>query len=204
MVPRAHARRRRRDRVQRHRHGPGPEGRSHRAACTRPSSRPRPTDWASDCRLCRSIIESHRGRIRAQNLYNGDTAVGLPFRLHAARRNPAHESDQRLATAIDISRAPHEPDPEKRHRLCRRRRRGGARLAAMAARRQGLPRQVLRLRRVVPVALRPARGRLPDRRHPHGRHERPGAAGPPDRAPARRCRSSSSPATATCRWRSRR
>src|SRR6201991_527868 len=29
--------------------------------------------------LCRSIIESHRGRIRAQNLYNGNTVVGCSF-----------------------------------------------------------------------------------------------------------------------------
>ena len=29
--------------------------------------------------LCRSIIESHRGRIKAQNLYNGDLAVGCRF-----------------------------------------------------------------------------------------------------------------------------
>ena len=29
--------------------------------------------------LCRSIIESHRGRIGAQNLYNGDLAVGCRF-----------------------------------------------------------------------------------------------------------------------------
>jgi hypothetical protein len=29
--------------------------------------------------LCRSIIESHRGRIRAQNLYNGDAIVGCRF-----------------------------------------------------------------------------------------------------------------------------
>ena len=29
--------------------------------------------------LCRSIIESHRGRIKAQNLYNGDSAVGCRF-----------------------------------------------------------------------------------------------------------------------------
>jgi signal transduction histidine kinase len=29
--------------------------------------------------LCRTIIESHRGRIKAQNLYNGDTAVGCRF-----------------------------------------------------------------------------------------------------------------------------
>ena len=29
--------------------------------------------------LCRSIIESHRGRIKAQNLYNGDTPTGCRF-----------------------------------------------------------------------------------------------------------------------------
>jgi PAS domain S-box-containing protein len=29
--------------------------------------------------LCRSIIESHRGRIRAQNLYNGNTVAGCVF-----------------------------------------------------------------------------------------------------------------------------
>jgi len=29
--------------------------------------------------LCRSIIESHRGRIRAENLYNGESVVGCRF-----------------------------------------------------------------------------------------------------------------------------
>ena len=29
--------------------------------------------------LCRSIIESHRGRIRAQNLYNGPLVIGCRF-----------------------------------------------------------------------------------------------------------------------------
>ena len=29
--------------------------------------------------LCRSIVESHRGRMRAQNLYNGNTVVGCRF-----------------------------------------------------------------------------------------------------------------------------
>jgi len=29
--------------------------------------------------LCRSIVESHRGRMRAQNLYNGPQAVGCRF-----------------------------------------------------------------------------------------------------------------------------
>ena len=42
--------------------------------------------------LCRSIIESHRGRIRAQNLYNGTTVVGCMFLVHVARRNLAHGS----------------------------------------------------------------------------------------------------------------
>jgi hypothetical protein len=29
--------------------------------------------------LCRSIVESHRGRMRAQNLYNGPQVVGCRF-----------------------------------------------------------------------------------------------------------------------------
>jgi C4-dicarboxylate-specific signal transduction histidine kinase len=29
--------------------------------------------------LCRSIVESHRGRMKAQNLYNGNTVVGCRF-----------------------------------------------------------------------------------------------------------------------------
>lgn len=29
--------------------------------------------------LCRTIVESHRGRMKAQNLYNGDTAIGCRF-----------------------------------------------------------------------------------------------------------------------------
>ena len=29
--------------------------------------------------LCRSIVESHRGRIRAQNLYNASAVVGCRF-----------------------------------------------------------------------------------------------------------------------------
>jgi signal transduction histidine kinase len=29
--------------------------------------------------LCRSIVESHRGRLKAHNLYNGDTIVGCRF-----------------------------------------------------------------------------------------------------------------------------
>jgi C4-dicarboxylate-specific signal transduction histidine kinase len=52
--------------------------------------------------LCRSIIESHRGRIRAQNLYNGHTVVGCCFsftlpvetthRVDAAHPNTAFEA----------------------------------------------------------------------------------------------------------------
>ncbi|MEN9416905.1 MAG: hypothetical protein RI988_525, partial [Pseudomonadota bacterium] len=29
--------------------------------------------------LCRSIVESHQGRMRAQNLYNGSSVVGCTF-----------------------------------------------------------------------------------------------------------------------------
>ena len=193
-----HARRRRRDRVQRHRPGPGLKdeviARLYEAFFSTKAE-----GLGIGLSLCRSIIESHRGRIRAQNLYNGTAVVGCRFTFTLPVRTPP-----RSIRGLRLRPQPpslHELDSEERHRLRRRRRRGGARFAAMAARRQGLPRQVLRLVRVVPVALRSARGRLPDRRHPHGRHERARAAGPPDASARARCRSSSSPATATCRWR---
>ena len=44
--------------------------------------------------LCRSIIESHRGRIKAQNLYNGETVVGCRFSF---------------TLPVDISRSEAEP-----------------------------------------------------------------------------------------------
>src|SRR5256885_1771716 len=46
---------------------------------------------------------------------------------------------------------------------------------------QGLSCALLRLGRDLPLALRPTRDRLPHCRHPHGRHDGPGTAGPPDR-----------------------
>ena len=47
--------------------------------------------------LCRSIIESHQGRIKAVNLYNGDTPIGCRFSFTL----PVEPS--RLATAAAVS-----------------------------------------------------------------------------------------------------
>jgi hypothetical protein len=41
--------------------------------------------------LCRSIIESHRGRIRAENLYNGKVAVGCRFSFTLPIESPRIE-----------------------------------------------------------------------------------------------------------------
>ena len=46
--------------------------------------------------LCRSIIESHRGRIRAQNLYNGASVVGCRFVFTLPVEIP--RTDARLST----------------------------------------------------------------------------------------------------------
>jgi len=49
--------------------------------------------------LCRSIIESHRGRIKAQNLYNGDTCVGCRFSFTLPVDIPHPEHHQPSAPA---------------------------------------------------------------------------------------------------------
>ena len=41
--------------------------------------------------LCRSIVESHRGRMRAQNLYNGNVAVGCRFSFTLPVESPRPE-----------------------------------------------------------------------------------------------------------------
>jgi len=40
--------------------------------------------------LCRSIIESHQGRIKAVNLYNGDTPIGCRFSFTLPVATPVH------------------------------------------------------------------------------------------------------------------
>jgi C4-dicarboxylate-specific signal transduction histidine kinase len=52
--------------------------------------------------LCRSIVESHRGRIRAQNLYNGSSVVGccFTFTLPVERsRSDAHPTPNPAVTS---------------------------------------------------------------------------------------------------------
>lgn len=49
--------------------------------------------------LCRSIIESHRGRIRAQNLYNGDLVTGCRFTFTLPVDTARHDSTAAAGTA---------------------------------------------------------------------------------------------------------
>ena len=57
--------------------------------------------------LCRSIIEAHRGRIRAQNLYNGNTVAGCCFSF-TLPVEPSHRVD--AASAIAAFEASADPD----------------------------------------------------------------------------------------------
>jgi len=55
--------------------------------------------------LCRSIVESHHGRMKAQNLYNGSTIVGCRFAFTlpvevASRSDPAPASAHGGPTSI--------------------------------------------------------------------------------------------------------
>jgi K+-sensing histidine kinase KdpD len=67
--------------------------------------------------LCRSIIESHRGRMKAQNLYNLDTVVGcrfaftLPVEPCAIRSETAGPSTLPALPTSNVSRATAQADP---------------------------------------------------------------------------------------------
>ena len=58
--------------------------------------------------LCRSIIESHRGRMRAQNLYNGDTVSGCRFSFTLPVEVPSR--DEASGATADAQRESH-PNP---------------------------------------------------------------------------------------------
>jgi C4-dicarboxylate-specific signal transduction histidine kinase len=69
--------------------------------------------------LCRSIIESHRGRMKAQNLYNLDTVVGCRFSFtlpvdqnHARTESPGHTAQPAASSAFPArAAAPADPTP---------------------------------------------------------------------------------------------
>ena len=66
--------------------------------------------------LCRTIVESHRGRMQAENIYNGADVVGCRFSFWIPVLD-AIDSDSKRTRR----RYPHEFDSEEGHGLCRRR-----------------------------------------------------------------------------------
>ena len=67
--------------------------------------------------LCRSIIESHRGRMKAQNLYNLNTVVGcrfaftLPVELNSTRSESTGPSTLPAPLPSPVARATADPTP---------------------------------------------------------------------------------------------
>jgi signal transduction histidine kinase len=53
--------------------------------------------------LCRSIVESHQGRMRAENLYNGEDIAGCCFSFWIPLPEPAPAS---LAAQKQIDKVP--------------------------------------------------------------------------------------------------
>jgi PAS domain S-box-containing protein len=56
--------------------------------------------------LCRSIVESHRGRLRAQNLYNGESVVGCRFSFTLPVDLGARTDDHAPPGSVDTARSP--------------------------------------------------------------------------------------------------
>ena len=51
--------------------------------------------------LCRSIVESHMGRMTAQNLYNGDEVVGCRFSFWIPMSDPSTQPPHETTTSIE-------------------------------------------------------------------------------------------------------
>jgi hypothetical protein len=70
-------------------------------------------------KLCRSIVESHHGRMRVENLYNGEEVVGLLFQFLDTRGftvdSPADTPEP--SPGLSDQKERDEFDPQKRHRL---------------------------------------------------------------------------------------
>ena len=53
--------------------------------------------------LCRSIVESHRGRMRAENLYNGKVVVGCSFSFTVPVESTSRADTAPVLTEADLS-----------------------------------------------------------------------------------------------------
>ena len=128
--------------------------------------------------LCRTIVESHQGRMQAENIYNGAEVAGCRFSFWIpVLRMLSNSVANKDAGVTCMSLIPKkgtvyvvDDDEAVRDSLQWLLEGKDYRVRCFDSAESFLS------------PLRPARGRLPDRRHPHGRHDRPRTAGPPDRA----------------------
>ncbi len=62
--------------------------------------------------LCRSIVESHHGRMRAQNLYNGNQVVGCRFSFTLPVELPSSSEAQSATATVETPPTPRVTAPE--------------------------------------------------------------------------------------------
>jgi hypothetical protein len=62
--------------------------------------------------LCRSIVESHHGRMRAQNLYNGNQVVGCRFSFTLPVELPSSSEAQAATATVETPPTPRVTAPE--------------------------------------------------------------------------------------------
>ena len=176
--------RRRHGRDQRRRHRPGHRAGGRRRSCSSRSSPPSAQGMGVGLSISRTIIEAHGGQIWAEPNPGGGTV--FRFTLRAVTQGGASAM------------------PSDSHRACHRRRRGGARVARVPAADGAASRCGPTNRATAFLTALPSVHRLRRHRRAHAGDERHRSAAAAEGAQDRACRSSSSPAMATCRSPSRR
>ncbi len=149
-------------------------------ACSRRSRRPRPTEWEW---AYRSAVRSSMRTAVCSAI--ATTSITAPPSIFSCPKDTPMNADQPIVHVIDDDEAVRDS-------------------ISMLFETENIEHVVYALRHRLPERLRRRHVRLSRARRPHAEHDRSGTAGGAEQTSLHACRSSSSPATATFRWRLKR